>query len=161
MGLAGRRAWTRSPGAVEACRAKDIDATLADVDEFLATRRGAAPGAISAIQLIEHLPRGPVDRALRTGPRARSAPGGALLVETINGLNPEAVTAYFVADVTHTWPGHPETLALMAEHAGFEPVEVVLPQPRSRGNAQDFAIWARKAQATEPLDTPGASLGAR
>ncbi len=137
-----------SPGAVEACRAKDIDATLADVGEFLTTRRGSAPGAISAIQLIEHLPRGSWIELFERA-HASLAPGGALLVETINGLNPEAVTSYFLADVTHTWPGHPQTLALMAEHAGFEPVEVVYLNPDLRGNAQDFAIWARK-HSTEP-----------
>ena len=117
-----------SPAAVEACRAKDVDATLADVAEFLATRRGEAPGAASAIQLIEHLPRGTWIQLFQRA-HALLAPGGALLVETINGLNPEALTAYFLADVSHTWPGHPETLSLMAEHAGFEHVESPLPQP--------------------------------
>lgn len=135
-----------SPAAVEACRTKGVEATLADATDFLATRRGEAPGAISGIQVIEHLPRGEwvglFERA-----HAALAPGGALLVETINGLNPEAVTAYFVADVTHTWPGHPETLSLMAEHAGFAEVEIVFCNPDGRGNAQDFAIWATKASA--------------
>jgi hypothetical protein len=77
------------------------------------------------------------------------APGGALLIETINGLNPEAVAASFIADVTHTWPGHPETLRLMAEHAGFADVEVVFINPDERGNAQDFAIWAVKASTAD------------
>jgi predicted TPR repeat methyltransferase len=132
-----------SPGAVEACRTKDIDATLADVSEFLATRRGEMPGAISAIQLIEHLPRGGWIELFERA-HALLSPGGALLVETINGLNPEAVTSYFLADITHTWPGHPETLTLMAEHAGFVRVEVIFCNPDQRGNAQDFAIWAHK-----------------
>ena len=133
-----------SPHGVEACRARDIDTTLADVSEFLATRRGEAPAAISAIQLIEHLPRdGWIELFERT--HDVLADGGAMLVETINGLNAEALTAYFLADVTHTWPGHPETLTLMAEHAGFERVEVIFMNPDERGNPQDFAVWARKA----------------
>jgi SAM-dependent methyltransferase len=133
-----------SPGAVEACRAKGIDATLAEVDGYLETRRGEAPGAISAIQLIEHVPRAgwiPLFERIH----ATLRPGGAMLIETINGLNPEAVASYFVADVTHTWPGHPETLRLMAEHAGFQSVEVVFLNDDHRGSAQDFAIWAHKA----------------
>jgi Cyclopropane fatty acid synthase and related methyltransferases len=132
-----------SPGAIEACRARGLDATLADVTEFLQTRRGEAPGGISAIQLIEHLPRGrwiPLFEAAREA----LAPGGAFLVETINGLNPEAVTGYFFADVTHSWPGHPETLKMMARHAGFSQVDIVYLNPDHRGNAQDFAVWARK-----------------
>jgi predicted TPR repeat methyltransferase len=147
-----------SPAAVEACRAKGIAATLADAGGFLATRRDEAPGAISAIQVIEHLPRaGWIELFERA--HAVLAPGGAMLVETINGLNPEAVTAYFVADVTHTWPGHPDTLALMAEHAGFERVEVVFLNPDQRGNAQDFAIWAGKASVETGLGSSGPKPG--
>ena len=133
-----------SPGAVDACRAKGIDATLSEVDGYLETRRGEAPAAVSAIQLIEHLPRGEWI-ALFHRIHATLRPGGAMLIETINGLNPEAVAAYFTADVTHTWPGHPETLRLMAEHAGFESVEVVFLNEDHRGSAQDFAIWAQRA----------------
>ncbi|MGH2539304.1 MAG: class I SAM-dependent methyltransferase [Actinomycetota bacterium] len=133
-----------SPGAVDACRAKGIDATLAEVDGYLETRRDEPPVAVSAIQLIEHLPRGRWIELFRRI-HALLRPGGAMLIETINGMNPEAVTAYFVADVTHTWPGHPETLRLMAEHAGFADVEVVFLNPDERGNAQDFAIWGLKA----------------
>ena len=134
-----------SPGAVDACRAKGIDATLAEVDGYLETRRGEAPAAVSAIQLIEHVPRGDWIRLFERIHAALRA-GGAMLIETINGLNPEAMAAYFVADVTHTWPGHPETLRLMAEHAGFADVEVVFMNPDHRGNAQDFAVWAHKAE---------------
>jgi SAM-dependent methyltransferase len=133
-----------SPGAIEACRARGLDATLADVTEFLQTRRGEEPGGISAIQLIEHLPR---ERwiPLFEAAHAALAPGGAFLVETINGLNPEALTAYFFADVTHSWPGHPETLKMMARHAGFSQVDIVYLNQDHRGNAQDFAVWALKS----------------
>jgi O-antigen chain-terminating methyltransferase len=137
-----------SPTAVDECRARGIDTTLADVRTYLETRRDEPPAAISAIQLIEHVPQadwlGLLDRL-----HALLAPGGALLIETINGLNPEAVAASFIADVTHTWPGHPETLRLMAEHAGFADVEVVFINPDERGNAQDFAIWAVKASTAD------------
>jgi SAM-dependent methyltransferase len=133
-----------SPVAVDSCRAKGIDTTLADVGLYLETRRGEPPAAISAIQLIEHVPRSEW-LALLGRAHALLRPGGALLMETINGLNPEAVAASFIADVTHTWPGHPETLRLMAEHTGFTDVEVVFLNPDPKGNAQDFAIWASKA----------------
>jgi SAM-dependent methyltransferase len=134
-----------SPEAVDACRAKGIDATLAEAGDYLETRRDEPPAAVSAIQLIEHLPRGQWLGLLRRIHEILR-PGGAALVETINGMNPEAVTAYFVADVTHTWPGHPETLRLMAEHAGFTDVQVLFLNPDQRGNAQDFAIWGVKAR---------------
>lgn len=133
-----------SPGAVEACRARGIDVTLADVLAYLETRPEDPVGGVSAIQLIEHLPRRAWVRVFQEIHRALG-PGGALLLETINGQNADAVADYFVADVTHTWPGHPETLKLMAEHAGFAKVEVRFVHEDHRGRAQDVAIWAVKA----------------
>ena len=130
-----------SPEAVDACRAAGFDATLADGLEFLADYEGPAPLGMSAIQVIEHLPK---DRWLSFFERALKllAPGGGLLVETINPLNVEALASSFFADVTHTWPTHPEVARLMAEHAGFAKVEIVFVNEDHRGNAQDFALWA-------------------
>jgi SAM-dependent methyltransferase len=133
-----------SPGAVEACRERDIEATLADVPSYLESRADDPVEGISAIQLIEHLPQRAWVHLFEEVHRAL-APGGAFLLETINGQNPDAVADHFVADVTHTWPGHPQTLRLMAEHAGFATVEVRFLHEDPRGNAQDVAIWARRA----------------
>ena len=133
-----------SPDAVEACRARGIEVTLGDVLAYLETRPDDPVGGVSAIQLIEHLPRRAWVHLFEEIHRAL-APGGALLLETINGQNPDAIADYFVADVTHTWPGHPETLRLMAGHAGFERVEVRFLHEDHRGRAQDVAIWAVKA----------------
>jgi SAM-dependent methyltransferase len=133
-----------SPDAVEACRARGVDVTLADVLAYLETRpEDDAVEGISAIQLIEHLPRRAWVHFFEEIHRALS-PGGAFLLETINGQNPDAIADYFIADVTHTWPGHPETLRLMAEHAGFAEVEVRFLHEDHRGRAQDVAIWAVK-----------------
>jgi SAM-dependent methyltransferase len=130
-----------SPEAVDGCRAAGFDATLADGLEFMDDYDGPPPLGLSAIQVIEHLPK---DRWLPFFERARRilAPGGGLLVETINPLNLEALTSSFFADVTHTWPTHPEVARLMAEHAGFARIEVVFVNEDHRGNAQDFALWA-------------------
>jgi SAM-dependent methyltransferase len=133
-----------STDAVEACRARGVDVTLADVLAYLETRADDPVGGVSAIQLIEHLPRRAWVHLFEEIHRALQ-PGGALLLETINGQNPDAIADYFVADVTHTWPGHPETLRLMAEHAGFERVEVRFLHEDHRGRAQDVTIWAVKA----------------
>jgi O-antigen chain-terminating methyltransferase len=133
-----------SPAAVEACRERGIDVTLADVLAYLEARPEDPVGGVSAIQLIEHLPRRAWVHLFEQIHRALG-PGGALLLETINGQNPDAIADYFVADVTHTWPGHPETLKLMAEHAGFQKVEVRFLHEDHRGRAQDVAIWAVKA----------------
>lgn len=134
-----------SPAAVEACREREIDVTLGDVLAHLETRATVPFGGASAIQLIEHLPR---DRwvAFFEGAFRALSPGGGLLVETINGLNLAAVADHFHADVTHTWPGHPETLRLMAEHVGFNEVQVLFENNDPSGSAQDVTIWARKPE---------------
>ncbi len=133
----------RSASAIEACRELGIDASVGDVFEYLDEGPAAVPEAISAIQLIEHLPR---DRWPQLFEAAFAAlrPGGALLLETINGQNVRALADHFVADLTHTWPGHPQTLRLLAEHTGFVDVAVRFEHPDRRGNAEDVAIWARK-----------------
>jgi SAM-dependent methyltransferase len=131
-----------SAEAIEACRAAGFDATLADALEFLDDYAGPPPRVVSAVQVIEHLPK---DRWLRFFElaRRRIAPGGSLLVETINPLNLDALTSSFFADVTHTWPAHPEVARLMAEHAGFARSDIVFVNDDHRGNGQDFALWAR------------------
>ncbi len=132
-----------SPEAIEACRARGIDASLADALEFLGDYDGPAPLGISAIQVIEHLPR---ERWLEFFGRASTTlgSGGALLVETINPLNVQALSSSFFADVTHTWPAHPEVARLMALHSGFDRAEIVFVNEDDRGNAQDFALWATR-----------------
>ena len=130
-----------SPQAVEACRARGVDAVLANVFEYLAAREGEAPAGMSAIQVIEHLPK---DRWLGFFETAHGAlkAGGGLLIETINPMNTKALTDSFFADISHTWPAHPQTLRLMAEHAGFSEARVLYINDDSAGSAQDFAIWA-------------------
>lgn len=133
----------RSPAAVEACRRRGIEATQAEVFAFLDEGSIGTPPAVSAIQLIEHVPR---DRwlSLFEAVLEALAPGGAFLLETINGRNVGALADHFFADLTHTWPGHPETLRLLAEHAGFVDVVVRFEHPDARGAAEDVAICARK-----------------
>lgn len=146
LGEWGWMAWgvDASQQAVDECRGAGIEAALADAFEYLAEYSGPTPLGISAIQLIEHLPK---ERWLAFFERARAAldDGGGLLIETINPLNLEALSAYFFADVSHTWPAHPETLRLMAEQAGFGKTEVLFINQDHRGNAQDFALWATAA----------------
>jgi cyclopropane fatty-acyl-phospholipid synthase-like methyltransferase len=132
----------RSELAVEACTERGIRVSRSDVFAYLQGGSGGPADAVSAIQLIEHLPR---ERwpAFFEGAFEALGPGGALLLETINGTNVRALADHFIADITHTWPGHPETLRLLAEHAGFVDVEVRFEHPDAHGAAEDVAIWAR------------------
>jgi len=133
----------RSPSAVEECRRRGLTVALTDVFAHLEEMQAEGAEAVSAIQLIEHLPREqwlPLFEAIL----GVLPPRGAVLVETINGRNLRALADHFIADLTHTWPGHPETLRLLAEHAGFVDVEIRFEHPDAHGAAEDVAIWARK-----------------
>jgi cyclopropane fatty-acyl-phospholipid synthase-like methyltransferase len=133
----------RSPSAVEACRRRGLTVALTDVFDYLEEASTEPADAVSAIQLIEHLPRErwlPLFEAIAGVLR----PGGGVLVETINGRNVRALADHFIADLTHTWPGHPETLRLLAEHAGFVDVEIRFEHPDAHGAAEDVAIVGRK-----------------
>jgi SAM-dependent methyltransferase len=134
----------RSPAAIDACSARGIQASLMDVFEFLLSCRAGAFDAVSAIQLIEHVPK---ERWLELfrGMFEVLMPGGAIVIETINGQNLRALADHFFADLTHTWPGHPQTLRLLAEHAGFVDVEVRFEHPDGYGAAEDVTIVAMKA----------------
>lgn len=139
----GWMAWgvDASVQAVEECRAAGIEASVADALEYLRDYQGPTPSGLSAIQLIEHLPK---ERWLTFFERARAllSDGGGLLVETINPLNVQALSEFFFGDVSHTWPANPETLRLMAEHVGFEKTEILFVNHDHRGNPQDYTLWA-------------------
>jgi hypothetical protein len=76
-----------------------------------------------------------------------------LIVETINPASPAALRHYF-ADLTHAQPLVPETLELLARHAGFASVEITFTnQPEQHADRRiseqlfaplDYALIARK-----------------
>lgn len=131
-----------SPAAVEACRSAGFEATVGDALQFLHTYEGPPVLGVSAIQVVEHLPKHRWPSFFH-GLRRVVAPGGAMLLETINPLNVDALASTFFADVTHTWPMHPQLGQLLAERAGFDRARILFMNEDVRGVAWDFAIWAR------------------
>ena len=82
-------------------------------------------------------------------PVARYA--GSLVAETINPLSPLALRSYF-ADLTHAQPLVPETLVLLAQHAGFREVEVrYLNEPNEKLAAPDDPLIAANVQRLNEL----------
>jgi SAM-dependent methyltransferase len=132
-----------SPDAVRTCRERGFDADVGALPEYLLSLDGERPGVMSAIQVIEHLP---ADTWLPTIRFALDGlmTDGALLIETINPLNPVALGSAFFGDVTHTWPANPWTVREMASFAGFDDVEVHFLNPDGNDVAQDYALTARK-----------------
>ena len=116
-------------------RAEGLEVEQATAHDALAACENASLGAVTAIQLLEHLP--PPDLvALLDLAHAKLRPGGLLVVETIDPSTPAALRNYF-ADLTHAQPLVPETLELLVRGAGFRETETI-----HLNDSLDYAIVA-------------------
>lgn len=109
----------------------------ADAREALAARDDGSLGAVTALQLLEHLPPAAIVSLLELA-HAKLRPGGLLVAETINPSSVAALRNYF-ADLTHAQPLVPETLELLVRGAGFRDPETVY-----LNDSLDYAIVALK-----------------
>jgi O-antigen chain-terminating methyltransferase len=107
---------------VALCRERGLEAVEGDVFATLAATPEASLGAVVSFHVIEHLPAALLDRLVRLSWRALR-PGGVLILETPNPLSMVVAARNFWLDPTHLRPVHPESLKLMYELAGFDPVE--------------------------------------
>lgn len=101
-------------------KGEGLDVEQADALDVLEHTR--ALGAVTALQVVEHLPPSSLVRFLALAHRALRT-NGLLLLETINPSTPAALRHYF-ADLTHAQPLVPETLQLLVQQAGFHDVEI-------------------------------------
>ena len=108
-------------------RGEGLDVEQADAVAALEGLEDGSLGGIFMAQVVEHLPPATLVRVLELAV-AKLRPGGVLVAETINPLSPIALRNYF-ADLTHAQPLVPETLALLAEQAGFREVETRFANP--------------------------------
>ena len=107
---------------VQLCRERGLDAEAGDLFELLAGLPAESLAGVVSFHVIEHLPGGALDRLVRLAYRALR-PGGVLILETPNPLSMVVAARNFWLDPTHVRPVHPESLRLIYELAGFEPVE--------------------------------------
>jgi SAM-dependent methyltransferase len=134
-------------------RGEGLAVEQADAIAHLEQLADASLGGIFAGQVVEHLPPSTLFRLLEVAAR-KLRPGGLLIAETINPLSPLALRSYF-ADLTHSQPLVPETLAPLARQAGFGTVDTrFLNAPRHADDVDerireilfaplDYAIVAR------------------
>jgi SAM-dependent methyltransferase len=120
-GLAGRGV-DASARMVQLCRERGLEAEAGDLFEILAGVAEGSLGGVVSFHVIEHLPAAALDRLVRLAYRALR-PGGVLILETPNPLSMVVAARNFWLDPTHVRPVHPESLKLIYELAGFEPVE--------------------------------------
>jgi SAM-dependent methyltransferase len=120
-GFAGRGVDS-SARMVELCHDRGLAAEVGDLFAVLAAVEEGSLGGVVSFHVIEHLPADALDRLVRLAYRTLR-PGGVLILETPNPLSVVVAARNFWLDPTHVRPVHPESLKLMYELAGFDPVE--------------------------------------
>ena len=113
---------------VEECTRRGHEAVVADLFDWLEDQADDELGGIFMAQVIEHLPPTDWQRFIELAAR-KLAPGGRVVVETINPESLYALARAYVIDPTHIRPVHPELLAFLARRAGLLPVEIELQSP--------------------------------
>lgn len=119
-------------GMVERCRQKGHDVTLADANTYLAGLDSNSLGAITACQVVEHMPYDYLREFIRLA-FEKLRPSGLLVLETVNPHCHVALKAFWL-DPTHQHPIFPEVLLVLGRIAGFG--EVFAYHPTGIGDAE-------------------------
>ena len=106
-----------NPLSAASCRDAGLAVEEGDGLANLAGRPGGSLGAVVALQVVEHWSAETTFAFLREARRVL-APGGVLIVETINSDSLSALKAFFL-DPSHVRPVPPEALKFLGEAAGF------------------------------------------
>lgn len=125
LGAAGYEALGVEPDTSMAalCDAKGLEVIVDDGLRFLERTKPDSLKAVFAIQVVEHLLTSELERLVRSAFEAL-APGGVLIMETINPRSLYALGNHFYADTSHIRPVHPETLRFICQQVGFDTVDV-------------------------------------
>ena len=110
---------------VARCDAKGLRVRHGDGLEFLRDMEAGCLGAITAIQVIEHLDPALLRQLFEISFRTLRG-GGVLLAETVNPHSPPALKAFWL-DLTHRRPLYPESMLMLADECGFEEAKIVFP----------------------------------
>ena len=131
---------------VARCQEKGHDAVVhADGLEFLQRQPAHSLGAVFSAQVIEHMTEDQIRRLLELA-RSRLAPGGQLILETVNPHSPPALKAFWV-DLTHQQPIFPEVALEFCREAGYPSAYVFHPNGtgdvvRDRFEQGEYAVVA-------------------
>ena len=109
---------------IRLCRDKGLEARKADILEALAgTSDGSLDGIFSS-QVIEHVSAAHLERLIELA-FAKLAPGGTVVLETINPASVFALVQVYFLDLSHRLPVHPLALRFLLESAGFSDVRII------------------------------------
>lgn len=118
------------PAMVCAARERGLRVETRDAIESLRRSEPASLGGVFAAQVIEHLFPGELLEFLQLA-RSRLAPGGTMILETLNPASVGVLVKSYLRDIDHKQPIHPEYLKLLAEMIGFGDVELHYQMPFS------------------------------
>lgn len=125
---------------------RGVQVLQADLLDYLSTQAPASFGAITAFQVVEHLPL-PVLLHLLSQSYRVLAPGGVLILETPNPENIQVGAYSFWLDPTHQRPLPPPLLFTLAGHYGFE-----------RRHIERCSPWAQHSEAASSPTLPDPHL---
>jgi O-antigen chain-terminating methyltransferase len=111
---------------VERANARGLTAVQAEASEFL-TNCNEKFAAISLLQVIEHVPPTLI-RPLVEACTNALAPGGALLIETINMRHPNAINGFYT-DPTHKVPLSDNYMSFVFQWNQLENVDLIYTLP--------------------------------
>lgn len=126
-GISGR-GLDLNPEMVEVCKARGLDATTGDAVSYLMGLPDESLGGLLAIQVVEHLEPGYLQKFLQTA-FYKLRPGAVMVLETINPACWVAFFESYIRDLTHVRPIHPETLQYLLHASGFSSANIVYRAP--------------------------------
>jgi 2-polyprenyl-3-methyl-5-hydroxy-6-metoxy-1,4-benzoquinol methylase len=120
---------------VAICKDKGLNCQKGDILESLAERPDKTLGGIFSSQVIEHLSPAQLKKLIELA-YFKLAPGGHIVLETINPASVFALVQIYFLDLTHQKPIHPQTLKFLLESSGFEDVEIMYSHPLEQEQLQ-------------------------
>jgi 2-polyprenyl-3-methyl-5-hydroxy-6-metoxy-1,4-benzoquinol methylase len=130
---------------VRVAEERGLQAVSADACTYLLAQEPGSLAAITAFQVVEHLPVPELWTLLEAAYKAL-APGGLLLLETPNPENIQVAAYSFRLDPTHLHPLPPPLLDVLVREAGFGAIEIERRDawPQMTEGASEYPEYLRK-----------------
>ncbi len=112
---------------IEEVRQKELDVRQEDVIDFLESAAPNSLAAVTSFQVIEHIPNADLRKLIKLA-YEKLAPGGILLLETVNPYCLETFRTYYL-DPTHQNPVPLDLLSVLYQFYGFTATEVFFQNP--------------------------------
>jgi SAM-dependent methyltransferase len=122
---------------IDICRDKALDCQKKDILQALAEIEDNSLGGIFSSQVVEHLSPEYLKRMIELA-FLKIAPGGRIVLETINPASVFALVEIYFLDLSHEKPLHPQALRFLLESSGFEEVEIKYSAPMQEEQLQNL-----------------------